>query len=268
MIKKLATLLIILIVLVGGAGYYLFANLDGLIKTTIEKYGSAAVQSDVRLDSVKLTLASGEGMLNGFSVGNPKGFSTPKAFYLGNIAIKLDTNSVKGNGPIVISDITIDKPQVTYELLNTGDSNLQAIQRNTQAFAASFKKGASSAPANDNNDEGEKKESGQGRKIIISNLMIKNGQIAISQEMLKGKQLRAALPEIHLTNIGKASGGATAAEVAQQIFGAISNAAAQASVTELAKNKLGGLINAVPTGAIGGAAVDAVGNQLKGVFGQ
>ena len=160
-----------------------------------------------------------------------------------------------------------DKPQVTYELLNDGSSNLQAIQNNAQSYANSFKKGGSEAsePAA---DKGEAKNGGQGRKIIIGNLTVKNGGVAISQEMLKGKQLSATLPEIHLTNIGKDSGGATAAQVAQQLIGAISNAAAQASVTELAKEKIGGLINAVPTGAIGGAAVDTVGGALKGILGK
>jgi hypothetical protein len=267
MIKKLAIGLVCLIVLLAAGGYFLMSNLDGIIKNAVEKYASAAVQADVRLDGVKLTLASGEGMLSGLSVGNPKGFSTPKAFYLGSINIKLDTNSIKGAGPIVIRDITIDQPQVTYELLNSGTSNLQAIQNNTQAYANSFKKTGGNAETETASADKADAKSGSGRKIIISNLIIRNGQIAISQELLKGRQLSAPLPEIHLTNIGKESGGANAAQVAQQIFGAISSAAAQASVTELAKEKISGLINVVPTTAIGGAAVDAVGNKLKSVFG-
>ena len=272
MFKKLILGLVVLIVLIGAGGYYLFMNLDGLIKRAVEQYGSAATQASVTLDSVKLALTTGQGELSGLSIGNPKGFSTPKAFYLGNIAVKVNTASIQGTGPIVIDSITIDKPQVTYELLNSGTSNLQAIQNNAQAYAKSLQgsgEAAKAVPANSATANGgvSPANGGTSRKLIISSLTVSGGQISISQEMLKGKQLDAPLPTIHLTNIGKDSGGATAGQVAEQLLNAISQSAAQASVTELAKAKIGGLINQVPTGAIGGAAGDTINGAVKGLFG-
>jgi len=269
MLKKIAIGLVVLIVIVTGGGYYLFLNLDHLIKSAVEKYASAATQTKVGLDSVKLILSSGDGTLSGLSVGNPKGFSSAKALYLGSINVKLDTGTIRGNGPIVIRDVVIEKPQVTYELLNDGSSNLQAIQNNTRAYAAAIQQGANPPPANLGGAPKATAAGGpEGRKIIINNLTIRSGQIAISQELLKGRQLSANLPELHLTDIGKNSGGATAAQVAQQVFGALINAAAQSSVTELAKEKIGGLIKAVPASAIGGAAADTIGSKMKSVFGQ
>ena len=262
--KKLAIGLIGLLLICGAGIYFLLTNLDHLIKVNVEKYGSLATATNVQLDNVQLTFSTGEGVLTGLSVGNPKGFSTPKSFYLGSISVQLDKNSIRSDGPIVIRQIIIDKPQVTYELLNNGSSNLQTIQNNAVAYANSFQKGGGKA-------EGDPSKPGSGqsaRKIIIDELVMRNGQVAISQELLKGKQLSAALPEIHLTDIGKASGGATAGQVAQQLLSAVTTDAAQAAVVELAKAKIGGLINMVPTSAIGGAAADTVGSKIKGIFGQ
>jgi hypothetical protein len=39
---------------------------------------------------------------------------------------------------------------------------------------------------------------------------------------MQGKTLSASLPDIHLTDIGKKKGGATAGEVAKKVFDAIS----------------------------------------------
>lgn len=263
MIKKLAIGLVGLILVVTIGGYLLFANLDSIVKHTVEKYGSAATLADVRLDSVKLALTDGEAKLSGLSVGNPKGFTTPKAFYLGDIDVKLDTNSIKGDGPIVINSIVIEKPEVTYELLNDGGSNVERIKSNAQNYANAMAGASDAAPES---KAAAEKTNGPGRKLMIKSLIVRDGRVSISQQMLEGKELSAGLPEIQLNNIGR-HGGATAAQVAEQLIEAISNAAAQASVQELAKEKLNGLIKEVPTSAIGGAAVDTVGSKLKGLMG-
>jgi uncharacterized membrane protein len=79
MLKKIAIGIVVLLVIIAGAVYFLLSNLDSIVKAAIEKYGTAATQATVKLDSVKISLTSGEGRLNGLSVGNPKGFATPQA---------------------------------------------------------------------------------------------------------------------------------------------------------------------------------------------
>ena len=80
---------------------------------------------------MELDLTSGKGALRGLKVGNPEGFETPSAFQLGAISIKVDTGATSGE-KIVISEIVIDKPDVTYEL-GGGGSNIDAIQKNVDA---------------------------------------------------------------------------------------------------------------------------------------
>lgn len=259
--KKIALGLGLLVVLVVIAASYLWSNLDSVIKTAVNKYGSEATQTVVRLGSVNLSLTSGEGSLGDFSVGSPKGFSADRALYLGEISVKLDTQSVTGNGPIVIKKIVIDKPEVTYEVTASGENNLQTIARNAQNYANSFgggQKAKQTEPASSTSDA-------PARKVIIESLDITNGQIAITQPLLKDKQLSATLPAIHLTNIGKSEGGASPAEVAQRLMSVITQNAAQVATMSLTK-ELGNL-NAIGNGAVG-AAKDAVGNKMKSLFGK
>ncbi len=254
MLKKIAIGVVVLLLVIAGGVYYLFSNLDSIIKAAIEKYGTAATQAEVKLDSVKISISSGEGALNGLTVGNPKGFATPQALYLGTISVKLDTSSVTGTGPIVIREIVIEKPQVTYEVTNSGDSNLQAIEKNAMAYgggAGGSTSGSSGGTAN----------GGQERKIVINDLYVRDGQISISQALLKGKTLSSALPTIHLSNIGKDSGGATPGQIAQQVLGSITASASKAANIDLSK-ELGSLKDAV------GGSTSGVSDQLKGLLGK
>ncbi|TAL03770.1 MAG: hypothetical protein EPO08_03225 [Rhodospirillaceae bacterium] len=250
MLKKIGIGIGVIILIAAGAFWYLFSNLDSLIKAGIEKYGSAATQASVTVSGVKLSLSSGEGSITGLNVGNPKGFTTPNALALGAITVQLDTGSITGNGPIVVKEIVISQPQVTYEV-GGGGSNLQTIQKNTKDFA-----GAGGSTSN---------SSGSTRKEIIENLYVRDGQIGVSASALGGKTITVPLPTIHLTNIGKGNGGATPAEIADQVLGAISSEAAKVGANALAQQVEGAV-----GGALSGAAqgTQGVGGQLKGLFGQ
>lgn len=265
MLKKIAIGVVVLLLVIAGGAYYLFSNLDSIIKAAIEKYGTAATQAEVKLDNVKLSITSGEGALNGLTVGNPKGFTTPRALSLGSISVKLDTSSVSGNGPIVIKEIDIDKPDVTYEVANSGDSNLQAIEKNAMAYGGASGGGGSAS-------SGGSSGGGQERKLVINDLYIRDGQIGISQALLQGKTLSAPLPTIHLTNIGKDKGGASPAQVAEQVLASITTTASKVANGELTK-QLGALKDAAGAGAnslkdaaTGGAG--GVSDQVKGLLGK
>lgn len=274
MLKKIAIGVVVLLVVIAGAAYYLFSNLDSIIKAAIEKYGTAATQAEVKLDSVKLSIASGEGALDGLTVGNPKGFTTPRALNFGSIAVKLDTSSVTGNGPIVIKEIDIEKPQVTYEVTSNGDSNLQTIQRNAMAYGSASGGGGGNASAggggggNANAGGG-----GQERKLVITDLYIRNGEIGMSHALLKGKTLSAPLPAIHLSNIGKDKGGATPGQVAEQVLSSITATATKVASADLQK-ELGSLKDVVGSGAgslkdaAGSGGTSGISDQVKGLLGK
>ncbi len=210
------TALVLLVVLIL---FFVVSSLDSIIKAAVEKYGSEVTQVEVRLDKAKVSITSGEGSLRGLTVGNPKGFKTNRAFSLGEISIVLDVGTVTQN-PIVIKEIVISAPEVTYEL-SSGGSNIDVIQRNVNAYTGTAKGKAKVKDPSNNPDK-------EGRKLIIQHLYVKKGKVNVSATMLKGKELSAALPDIHLKDIGKQKGGADPSEVVEKLVMAISQSAGKA----------------------------------------
>ena len=256
--KKLLIGLAVVVVLVVGGVVYFASNLDSIIKTAVEDVGSEATKTKVTLDGVKISLTSGEGTLSGFHMGNPEGFKTPEAMSFGKVNVKVDTGSVT-NDVIVIKEVVIAAPQITYELAG-GGSNIQTIQKNVDAFAKSMGAGGGQKPA-------EKSEGG--KKVIIEHLYVRDGKIGVSAAFLAGKQMNVPLPNIHMTDIGKKKGGASPAEVADQLLTKISQSATGA-VSGLGLDKMMGSAKDAASGAAKSleGATKGIGDSLKGVFGK
>jgi len=253
MLKKIAIGLAALVVLVVGAAYFFLSNLDDYIKTAMEKYGSEATQAEVKVGGVKIGLKDGSGQITNVTIGNPKGFAGPQAFGLGEVKVVVDPATVTKD-VIVIKEVLIDKPQVTYEPSLAGGGNLETIQKNVSAYAAKMGGGSSgsSAPASSSGGKAEK-------KLIIERVTIQGGQVSIKSPALAQANASTGLPTIILRDIGKARGGATPAEVSNEIIGAISQQAARA-----AASNLGGVLRGLQGGATSGGA----GDQLRGLLGR
>jgi hypothetical protein len=210
-----------------------------ILKTIIEDTGTKATQTKVTLDDVSLSPMSGEGSLKGLVVGNPAGFKSAQAFKLDLVSLKVDTSTIT-NDVIVVKEVVIAGPDVTYELGDTGDDNIRVIQKNTQAFAGGGKAGGGAPAGKPAPSPEQAAKSGKEKKVVIENLYVRGGKVAVTAAALGGKPLGTALPDIHLTNIGKSSGGATGAEVAEQVIGAIAKSA-QSAVSKIGADQLKGL---------------------------
>ena len=282
MIKKIVIGVVILLAVLGGAAYFLYSNLGPILKAAIETYGSEATQSQVKVASVSLSGWSGSGTISGVTVDDPKGFTTPHAFELSSISIGVDTSTLTHN-PIVVNDVTITSPHVTYEQGPNG-SNLQALQQNVTRYAggsasapsptaqapgpspnATPPSSSSGAPSSGASPSASPSSTSAERKLIIDKLDVTGGQVTVAASLLKGRTLTTSLPPIHLTDIGKKEGGATPAEVAQLVISAISEQAAKAGADELQKS-LGGAaqqkLETLQTTSPG------VSSQLKGLLGK
>lgn len=216
----LITFSIIVIALVGGV-VYIKTNLNSIVKSAIEKYGSEVTQTDVKVEKVDIVLESGKGTVSGFSIGNPKSFFAASAIRVGSVMLEVDRSTITGSGPIVINEIDVESPQVIYEVNATGNNNLQTLQQNVSSGSAE-----------------KSSESGSGepsRKVIIKNLYIKDGEVGITHALLARKKVKATLPSIHLTNIGESGAGATPEQVAAVVFSAITKTASQSGQQALLK---------------------------------
>jgi uncharacterized protein involved in outer membrane biogenesis len=273
MLKKVLIALVVIIVIVGAGAYYLVSNLGGIVKAAVENYGSAATQAKVTVDSVDLSLSSGEGSFSNLFIGNPSGFATPQAVSVGTVSVKVDTSGITAfppsvKFPVVIKEVVIASPSVTYERGSDG-GNLEKIQENVQRYAGMAPGGQTqpSAPA-DGKDE---------PKFIIENLYVRDGKVAISHAALQGRTLSSGLPTIHLKDIGKDKGGATPAEVAEKVVGAITQQASKIASVDLDKalgqlkgavgEQLQGVGGAVQQNLPSGTGTDSVGDRLKGILG-
>lgn len=218
--KKVLIGVAVIVVVLAIAVYWFVGNLDSLVKTAIETSGSDITKTEVTLEKVELSPTSGAGSLSGLTMGNPAGFESDHAFKLGQVSVALDTESIGGD-TIVIKEVVIAAPSVTYEIGSAG-SNIDVIRKNVEAYTGG----------------GDQKESDV--KLVIENLYIRDGKVNVSASALGGKSLGAPLPAIHLKDIGKKSGGASPGEVTNQIIKAVSSGATQAVGTLNLDKVLGG----------------------------
>lgn len=247
-----AVVIVVIVVVIG--------SINAIVKTAIESVGSEATQTKVAVSDVDISTREGRGTIRGFTLGNPSGFKTPNAIALGEATVVLDLTTLTSN-TIVIKQVTIAAPQVTYEL-GDGGANIDVIRRNVESFAG--KSGSGSSNAGTKNSGSAKKDE---KKVVIENLVIQDGKVGVSAALLQGRTLSVPLPSIRLQNIGKDKGGATPAEVAekilQEVTGATSRAVtASADVRNLIGERLPGAARQLIER--GGEAGGAIRNLLPG----
>lgn len=123
--KKVAliSVAVVLVLLVA-----LVLSLGQIIKTAVNTAGSKLAGVPVHLEKVTLNPLSGLIHLKGLVIGNPAGFNTPSAMELGDFRIDLTMSSLLSD-TIVIKEILINAPQITYEK-SLKSSNLSTLQQN------------------------------------------------------------------------------------------------------------------------------------------
>jgi len=91
---------------------FLLTNLDWLVKTAIERYGTQATGTAVRVGRVAFSPTNGQGAIEGLTVANPPGYSAPHILSLDGISVRMSPRAFTAN-PVVIDDIRITSPRVT-----------------------------------------------------------------------------------------------------------------------------------------------------------
>lgn len=242
--------ILVLLITIGFGVYYLLSNLDSLVKSAIETYGSEATQTSVRVDNVKIVLQDGSGTIRGLSIGNPKGFATPNAFSLGEIATQIDLKSLSEDVP-VIEHITIRAPEAFYELNEKGQNNLDKLKSNLQSGASTSSTSSSA------------KSGGSEPKLIIRKLIFSSGNLHARVVPLD-KNYELKLPNIQMNDLGGKT-GATPSQIASQALKVLTDRA-------LAEIKKKGIdqYRAQLEGEVNkrlDTEKDKVGDKLKGVLG-
>ena len=203
--------LLLVVIAIGASVFYVINNLDSLVKNAIEKYGSEATQTAVRVESVKITLKEGSSVIKGLSVANPAGFEAKYAFSLGEIGNKINIESLS-NDVIVIDDITIRAPHVYFEMNKKRQTNLNELKKNLLGTAP------------DTTSKKQTDTQSKEPRFILKRVHFSEGKIFAKVVPLNNKEYQLKLPEILLRNLG-GSKGATAAQLSHEILSVLSDRA-------------------------------------------
>jgi len=196
--RKLLIGLAVVVLLLGGGLFYVFSQLDHIVARVIETQGSAATGTDVRVGGVSIRLREASGEISRLVVANPDGFRGT-ALELGNFSIDIDGSTVTSD-PIVINEVIVREARVNVLQQGTAN-NLKALLDNLSG----------DAPAEPQAEEPA------GPQIVIERFVLENATASVSLPDLDDER-QVDVPTITLTDIGRATNGATARQAARQIL--------------------------------------------------
>jgi len=209
--KVILTLVVLAVIAIAAAVYYVFTNLDAIVKNAIEKYGSEATQTAVRVDRVRIKLTEGDGAIYGLTVGNPEGFESTHAISLGETGMGIDLESIRKE-PYVINHITVRDPRVFFEVNADKKANLNELKKNLVKDKSVTKDGSEA-----------EKSAAKAPRLIIRRITFEEGGIAAKVTPLN-KEYELKLPNINMTDLG-GSQGATPNELTREILQRLIDAA-------------------------------------------
>jgi len=218
--------------------------LGSIVKAAVNRLGPPLVQTKLELAGASLSPLSGSGTLYGLYVGNPKGWSSDKAFYLEKIHVSLVPSSIFSDH-IVIKEIVIDGPEFVYET--------QFVRSNVGDLLKNMQKSASS----DSGAPQPTAKNGRPLTFEVRRFRLINGRVTLG---VGPAALTLPMPPITLDNLGSGGSGITSAELAVVVMRTLVTGVVDA--TTHAAGKVGS--------ALGGAAGDAAkgaGDALKDLFG-
>ena len=221
--KWLIALTTLVVLLVAGVAI-LFFSLNSLVEKAVNTEGPKITQTAVHLDNADISLFSGTGLFNGFTVGNPAGF-TGHAASVKSMVVQVDTATVLDE-TIVIPLIDIDGPELVYEL-SRETSNFDVLMQNIKNYAESHEKKSENAASHSDAADSDK----AGKKVIIDELIIRNAKATLRVPLLR-LSVNVPLPEIRLKDIGRDSSGVSVAHSVLLIVREVTGKLAEATATQ------------------------------------
>ena len=224
-ILLVAALVAVVLVVVGLIITAVF--LDGIVKKGVETVGPQIVKVPITLQSVHIGLLTGSADVKGLVIGNPEGYKTPNAISVGTADVGVNPLSVLSD-KIVIRSVHVVAPEITFEGNPLGKNNLGDIMDTVNALAKSGGPPATNAAA--------KTGAQPAKKIEVDDFLISGAKVHVSLTGMGGKEMNLTLPDIHLTNLGRGSGGLTPTDLTRAVLSAITSATIKAvasSATDL-----------------------------------
>ena len=128
---KLFKVLIVTVLMIAAALFYLANNINGVVKDAVVKAGSEALKTPVTLEAVDIRLLEGRVQLSGLVIANIPGFKAPSLLEMKTVVIGLDIPSLLDN-LVNVQHMTIDGARVTAEQKGA-TTNVQVLLNNLDA---------------------------------------------------------------------------------------------------------------------------------------
>lgn len=251
--KKLVIGTLAIVIVGAGAVFYLSSNAGTLIRDGVVNYVPPVIGAEVELASVELDAVSGTASLNNMVIHNPEGFNSDHLFKMDQLLVNMDVSIENLISDVIrISEVRLDGAEMIYEM-GTRGNNVGKIQQNIDAYINSLNLEAS--------EDSEK-------KFIVDHVYINSTNVSLASDLLGGKEVGFALPDLYIADIGKRENGAIASDVIKQIFAAISGSASDVAQSELLKNTVEGIsdVDENTVKELEDKVVDEVADKLKGLI--
>lgn len=228
-------LVVIVLVLLGGA----------LLGGAIERIGSQATDTPVRVGGVDVAWTHWGATLHDVTIDNPQGFEQRPALTLPAVTLALEPGTL-GESPVVVRTMQVAGPVADVELQDDGDTNLAALRRNLQR---SKERGEPGPPAGEPGDVAVQKASRM--QLRVEELVVGEGRARVrAPELGVDEPVTMPLGSVDLADVGGAS-GQKPAELTRTIALALVESTARTVTEEAIRETVG-------AEGIGGAVRDAV----------
>jgi hypothetical protein len=219
--KAIAVLLVLLLVVAGGAWYFVAFRMDSMIQKQIETSASISLGTHVSVGTVKTNIKDGSLTISGVTIANPPGFRNKNAFSLNGIEAAVDYANFD------IKRMVIEKPEIVIEEIG-GETNF------TRILAALENQKADPAPDTDPADGGKEEPI-----ITVRHFRMNESRAAYESESLD-RYSDLKVDAVELNNIK-----GTPSEVANVIATAIIQEITKEAAIELLKAKASNKIDSV-----------------------
>lgn len=230
-IKILGIVILIAVIAIAGVAYYLYQNLDSLLKDAIETYGTQAIGTQVTLNDIHVDLGNGKVSLNGLVIDNPPGYTSEYAMSLRQATVQFNYDSIQQK-VIILDEILVDAPSIIAEEKNMKDINLKTLSDNLNASSAS-------EPAPESEPLPEPSgESPSEPLLMVRKFTFSNAGLSLISSQYGDRDIN--MPTIQAENLG-APNGVTPNVLAQQMLKQIldqANEQIKKSVKKAARKKL------------------------------
>ena len=217
--KKILLVTLLLILVLGGATYWFFDNLDDFIKNYMVENGSKMTKTEVEVDSVKTDFQKGEISINRLGIENPNGFSNSEAFEVEKVMISINKESLTQD-IIEIPLVLINNPEIIYEY-NGKKTNFNVLKENIQSYQNNVSNISQEKKSNKTTENKKIKDTNDKKTpktFFIKELKIVDLEIKARVSSLKKDFLNKKIPLIVIKDIGSKSQGASPEFILERVI--------------------------------------------------